>query len=129
MSPPRPLEVLALAGALALPACASARGDSERRIRERTDFVVASTEWLTAATSAIESLDDLGAAPSAATASPALEPESPWLATIGLRSLLPGAYEYGLGICLPNFGNSRVEEISPDPLRTLAVGVWLKFDF
>ncbi len=126
-----PHVVAAMLAATSLSACASVDADSPNRRRESTGFVVASSGWLSGATASTERTDDPGRSPSTPT-SPALQPDGPWLGTIGVRSLLPGKYEYGLGICLPTstLALSNVEQhISSDPLRAVAIGVWLKFDF
>ena len=60
----------------------------------------------------------------------ALAPHGPWLGSIGLRNLLPGSYEYGFGLCLPNPSQPRPADTVPvERLRALGIGVWLKFDF
>ena len=119
----------ALLAATSLTACASVDPDAPDRRRVHTSFVVASSGWLSGATASTERTDDAGRCTSTPV-SPALQPDGPWLGTIGVRGLLPGKYEYGLGICLPTSTISNVEQqISSDPLRAVAVGVWLKFDF
>jgi hypothetical protein len=118
-----------LAAASALTACGSVGpGPAERR-RPQAGFVVQSSDWLTGAMTTTERTDDAGRS-AYAPVNPALQPDGPWLGTIGVRSLLPGSYEYGFGVCLPNSAISYLEQqIAPDPLRSIAVGVWVKFDF
>ena len=124
-----PHAVAAILAAASLSACASVGADSPNRRRESTSFVVASTGWLSGATAATEPTDDLGRPPVTPT-NAALKPDGPWLGTIGVRSLVPGKYEYGLGVCLPTSTISYVEQdIATDPFRSIAIGVWLKFDF
>jgi hypothetical protein len=119
----------ALVAVSALTACGSVGAPAPERRHEQAGFVVASTAWLTGATSTSERAEESACA-AYAPVNPALQPDGPFLGTIGVRSLLPGSYEYGFGICVPNSTISHVEQqLAPDSLRSIAVGVWLKFDF
>jgi hypothetical protein len=123
----RVLAVLAAASAPA--ACGSVGADRPGRRHAQASFVVQSSDWLSGATVTPERGDEpvRGAY---ASVNPTFQPDGPWLGTIGVRSLLPGSYEYGVGICLPNSTISFLEQqIAPDPVRSIAVGVWLKIDF
>ncbi len=124
----RLVRVLSVASAAStLAACASTGTDASSARRERAGFVVESSSWFSSAMKPIETSDDAGRA---VHANPALVPDSPWVGTIGVCGRVPNSYEYGLGVCVPNPSTWRAEPSSgPDPLRQLAVGVWLKFDF
>jgi len=118
--------LLPLLPALGLASCAGVDRADSRRPHESTGFVVDSSGWLAGSTDVVERREELPCArPSAG-----MTPDGPWIGTIGLRSQLRGAYEYGFGVCLPNpYGSPVGQATGADPLRSAAVGVWLKFDF
>jgi hypothetical protein len=123
--------VFAPLAAAALTSCASPGAGAERH--ERPGIVLGSSSFFSRALEGPESRPessprDTGAR--SATANPALCPDDPWLGTIGVGTGLPGAYEYGVGLCVPNPFGSRVEpSVATDRTRTLGLGAWLKFDF
>jgi hypothetical protein len=124
------LTAVAVAAA-ALTACASTGGRHDAARPSDTAFVVGSTGWLNG------NFETPGPAePNAPTRapaeSPALRATSPWIGTIGLRQLLPGNWEIGLGVAVPNPGGfaPNVETVPPtDRFHGAGVGLWLKLDF
>jgi hypothetical protein len=115
----------------ALTACATTgrRRDGERPAD--TAFVVSSPGWLNGTFEGSRTPCPDAATPKPRTDNPAIEPKSPWLGTIGIRQLLPGDWEVGVGVAVPNSYGPEAQTLQQptDRFRGAAVGIWLKFDF
>jgi len=120
----------ALVVAASVASCASPVGKADLERCEERGFVVGSSAFFSCALETPETRSEETGGRAAA-ANPALRPDDPWLGTIGLRSLLAGEYEYGLGVCVPNPYSTRIGQQSflADRGRSLGVGAWLQFDF
>ncbi len=117
--------VLAPALAVVLAGCASQSPSPPPDEANAGPLVLTDSRWLRTSP---EGNSDVGARKSGA--NPSVAPETPWLGTIGLRDIVPGVYEMGVGVCVPNPSDShRTFSGAVDPLRSLGVGVWLKLDF
>jgi len=115
--------------AAALSACASTGGHREPQRPADTAFVVRSSGWLNGNFETPDAPEP--SAPTRAPGeSPALHVTSPWIGTIGLRQLLPGDWEIGLGVAVPNPYSPLAQTLPPtDRFRDVGVGIWLKLDF
>ena len=55
-----------------------------------------------------------------------LSPNDPWVGTVGVRSGIDHAYEYGVGLCVPD----PTSRNNAAPVgRSVGLGCWLTFDF
>lgn len=117
------------AGSAGLAGCASAGPDAAPRGPAHFGVVLASPGWLNASLETWRpEVSCTGGR--AATRNRALRPDDPWLGTVALRRLLPGEYELGVGVALPNpLPASDSSPIASDRPTDLAVGVWLSLDF
>src|SRR5437868_3295229 len=94
------LAALAIAAA-SLAACASGTSHHPAGAGSGSDFgvVVGTSTWIHAPTESwvADTLKPACRTPACA----ALEPNDPWLGTIGVRRLIPGACELGFGVTVP----------------------------
>jgi hypothetical protein len=116
--------------AAALTACASTAGrHSADRPSSDTAVVLGSSGWMNAAFETPECADPHPAT-RAPGENPALHVTSPWIGTVGLRHLLPGDWEVGVGVAVPNPYASNAESMpSSQRFQNVGVGVWLKLAF
>ena len=121
--------VAVAAAATVLSGCASNAGRLDAERPADTAFVVRSSGWLNGNFETPDAPEP--SAPTRAPGeSPALHVTSPWIGTIGLRQLLPGDWEIGLGVAVPNPYSPLAQTLPPtDRFRDVGVGIWLKLDF
>ena len=123
----------ALLASSLLGGCASTAGSAppaadeapeEARIREMSKLVLCRSGWFGTALECSKAWDDPVSIRDATT-NRAIKPRDPWIGTVGVKSGVENAYEYGLGVCVPNPGGSAPFETG----RTVGLGCWVTLDF